>query len=379
LHQPAAPRPATAPRQTAPDRPATPPAPRKLAWTPQRPARSEQPPGFPQILDAPQAGTPAPSSRHTRTPGTRAALAAVAASTAEAVRTGAHRAAQGTKIGARKAAESTRTAAAATRETVGSAVVAGKEKVAETAAARRDRAADRPAPGPPSDGDDVLSAVDGPEIPFAERRINPTPVVLVAVAALVLVLFLISTRTLLAPPEPVSLPRNNPAPTATATAEPAPTAEPSPEETAPAEEPAGPPVIASLAPLDPEGDGGENPELTPRAMDGDPATIWRSRSYVNPEYGMKTGIGLAITLQQPATVSSVGLDLRGTGGLVQVRATSAEAPTEGEILAEGEMGPDTVLTFEPVETGSIVLWFPRLPTAESDGKNRIELAEVRVG
>jgi hypothetical protein len=201
--------------------------------------------------------------------------------------------------------------------------------------------------------------------------------VLVAVAALVLVLFLISTRTLLAPPEPVSLPRNNPAPAATAEA--TPTAEPSPEKTAPAQAPAGPPVIASLAPLDPEGDGDENPDLTPRAIDGDPATFWRSRSYVNPEYGMKTGIGLAITLQQPATVSSVGLDLRGTGGLVQVRATSPEAPTEGEVLAEGEMGPDTVLTFEPVETGSIVLWFPRLPAAESDGKNRIELAEVRVG
>ena len=374
--QTAAPRPA-APQQTAPDRPAAPPAPRKLAWTPQRPARSEQPPGFSQILDAPQAGPPAPSNRHTRTPATMAALAAVAGSTAEAVRTGARRAAQGTKVGARKAAAGTRTAAAATRETVGSAVVAGKEKVAETAAARRDRDTDRPAPGPRADEDDVLSAVDGPETPFAERRINPTPVVLVAVAALVLVLFLISTRTLLAPPEPVSLPRNNPAPSATA--EPTPTAEPSPEETAPAAAPAGPPVIASLAPLDPEGDGDENPDLTPRAMDGDPATIWRSRSYVNPEYGMKTGIGLAVTLQQRAKVSSVGLDLRGTGGLVQVRATSPEAPTEGEILAEGEMGPNTVLTFEPVETDSIVLWFPRLPTAESDGKNRIELAEVRVG
>jgi hypothetical protein len=44
------------------------------------------------------------------------------------------------------------------------------------------------------------------------------------------------------------------------------------------------------------------------------------------------------------------------------------------------MGPGTVLTFaEPVETDTLVLWFPRLPVAESDGRNRIELGELRVG
>ncbi|WP_052436814.1 hypothetical protein [Georgenia sp. SUBG003] len=291
---------------------------------------------------------------------------------------GARKAAEGTKEGARRAAESTRTAAAATRGTVGSAVVAGREKVAAAGETGRTRPDTAPIPTRPAYDEDLLSAVDGPEVPFAERRINPTPVVLVAVAALVLVLFLVATRTLLAPPEPVALPRNNPAPTASA--EPSPTAEPTPEETATTQEPAaGPPAIASLAPLDPEGDGGENPDLAARAMDGDPATYWRSRSYVNPEYGMKTGIGLAITLQQRAEVSAVEVDLRGTGGLVQVRATSADAPTGGDVLAEGEMGPGTVFRFDPVETDSIVLWFPRLPVAESDGKNRIELAEVRVG
>ncbi|PFG39795.1 murein biosynthesis integral membrane protein MurJ [Georgenia soli] len=374
---------AALPLQAATDRPATAPGPRTLSWTPKRPASPAQPPGFPQILDVTDADRATPSSRHTKNPGALAGLAVIAGSAVESLKQGARKAAEGTKEGARKAAEGTRTAAAATRETVGSAVVAGKEKVAEAGEARRSRPETAPIPTQqvpvrPSYDDDSLSAVDGPEVPFAERRINPTPVVLVAVAALVLVLFLVATRTLLAPPEPVSLPRNNPAPTASA--EPTPTAEPTPEQSATTQEPAaGPPLIASLAPLDPEGDGGENPDLASRAMDGDPATYWRSRSYVNPEYGMKTGIGLAVTLQQPATVSSVEIDLRGTGGLVQIRSTSPETPTEGDVLAEGEMGPGTVFRFDPVETESLVLWFPRLPTAESDGKNRIELAEVRVG
>ena len=138
-------------------------------------------------------------------------------------------------------------------------------------------------------------------------------------------------------------------------------------------------MIASLAPLDPEGDGAENPDLTPRALDDDPSTYWRSRSYVDPAYGMKTGIGLHIELEEESRVSAVVIDLMGEGGNVEIRATSPDTPTEGEVLAEGAMGPTSRFTFdEPVDTDSIVLWFTSLPVADSDGRNRLEVAELIV-
>ena len=167
-----------------------------------------------------------------------------------------------------------------------------------------------------------------------------------------------------APAQPAPEPTGDPEPTT-----------PEPEPTTPAE----PPEVAGLAPLDPEGDGAENPELTPNALDGDPSTYWRSRSYVDPEYGMKSGIGLHVELEQQTLVSAVVLDLMGEGGNVEIRATSASSPTEGDVLASGPMGPGTTFTFdEPVETDELVLWFTSLPVADSDGRNRIELAELGV-
>src|SRR5690606_5033970 len=83
------------------------------------------------------------------------------------------------------------------------------------------------------------------------------------------------------------------------------------------EEPTAAPVIASAVQLDPEGDGDEHPEAVDRAIDGDPSTFWFTRTYVSPTYGMKSGIGFAVTLAEPAQVSQVELSLNSTGGLVE--------------------------------------------------------------
>lgn len=218
------------------------------------------------------------------------------------------------------------------------------------------------------------------EVPFTQRRINPTPVVLGFFVVIVLLATILAIRTLGADPDPsrhsAGVP-TTPAATATPT-----TPEPQPTQPTPTEEPTPElpaPVIANLVPLDPEGDGAENPELTPRALDGDPSTFWRSRSYVDPAYGMKSGIGLAVSFEEESLVSAVTIDLMGHGGNVEIRATDPATPTDGEVLAEGPMGPDTIFTFEePLATDGIVLWFTHLPVADSDGKNRIELAELRV-
>ncbi|WP_413451708.1 lipid II flippase MurJ [Georgenia phoenicis] len=213
----------------------------------------------------------------------------------------------------------------------------------------------------------------GAPVPFRERHLDPTPIVLAVALVALLIGAIIAFRTITAAPDNYVAPEPTRAPATQEATEPE---QPEPEETAP---PAAPPVVASLAPLDPEGDGAENPELTPQALDGDPNTYWRSRSYVDPQYGMKTGIGLHVALQEATRVSAVTVDLMGQGGNVEIRATGPDTPTEGEVLASGPMGPATTFTFaEPVETDSIVLWFTSLPVADSDGRNRIELAELTV-
>ncbi|WP_225752582.1 hypothetical protein [Actinotalea sp. Marseille-Q4924] len=139
-----------------------------------------------------------------------------------------------------------------------------------------------------------------------------------------------------------------------------------------------PPQIASAQQLDPPptGDNNEHPEAVPLAHDGDPSTFWYTRWYASPDYGMKPGVGYAVTLAQPTAVASVTLQTSVNGGVVEVRATDPSTPTEGPVLASGPLGPETVLTFpEPVEAAHIVLWFPQLPQ-DSDGRNRVVLNEV---
>lgn len=245
-----------------------------------------------------------------------------------------------------------------------------------------------PQPAGPAahDPEDPFPPMPGSEPELAvSRRFDPTPVVLAIFALAVLIVSVLAFRTLTADPGP----RTPTAPTTTeapsepegSEAEEADAEEPEePTEAEPTEEPevTASPVIGSLTPLDPEGDGAENPDLTPQALDGDRSTYWRSRSYVDPQYGMKTGIGLSVVFEEESLLTEVVIDLMGEGGMVEIRDTTADDPTGGTLLAEGEMGPDSSFEIDGVVTEEIVLWFTRLPVADSDGRNRLEIAELEV-
>ncbi|BDZ42054.1 hypothetical protein GCM10025865_13530 [Paraoerskovia sediminicola] len=140
------------------------------------------------------------------------------------------------------------------------------------------------------------------------------------------------------------------------------------------------PVIESAEALDPEGEAsgdtvGEHPEAVQYAYDGQPETFWYTRTYARPTYGMKTGVGFLIKLEEKAPVSTIVLDTNNDGGTVEVRAGSD--PTEGKPLASGSFAPSTELEFDTTESDEFVLWFPELPST-FNGKNRVELNEILV-
>ncbi|CAM3719941.1 murein biosynthesis integral membrane protein MurJ [Occultella aeris] len=209
-------------------------------------------------------------------------------------------------------------------------------------------------------------------------RFNPTPIVILLMIALVILAGFLAFNSL-------NEARTSYAPTTDPTAtvpsegtDPAATTEPTQEPTTPP-----PPVVAtfvSARSLDPASGVGDNEDTAGRAIDGNPETTWNSLRYNNPNYGIKDGLGFAVELEAPTLITTVTLDVHGSGGIVQIRNTDPSAPNGGEVLAEGPMGPNTTYTLStPTELSSIVLWFPELPVAESDGRNRIELAEITVG
>ena len=153
-------------------------------------------------------------------------------------------------------------------------------------------------------------------------------------------------------------------------------ANPAPQQPAQPSQPAAPITISGAQSLDPFGDNNEHPELAGNLVDGNPGTEWYSRFYNSPTMDSKGGIGVAVTLASPAKVSAIDIQGTGSGGHVQIRATSSADPEGGALLAEGSFASGTTtFTFTPTETGSIVVWVTELPRS-SDGLNKATISEI---
>lgn len=142
------------------------------------------------------------------------------------------------------------------------------------------------------------------------------------------------------------------------------------------------PVLVSPAgvqALDPQGDGEENDQDAPRAIDGDPASAWETQRYNSQDFGrLKTGLGLAFDLGAPADVGSVTITAPGAGGTYEVRAATGPGYDGSTVIATGETGdaPSVLAPETPVTTQFVVVWFTSLP--QIDGEFRAAVSEVQV-
>lgn len=152
---------------------------------------------------------------------------------------------------------------------------------------------------------------------------------------------------------------------------------------APASEPAAPagpvPQVSGVRTLDPQGGDGENDETAPRAIDDDPSSFWRSSTYSSAQFGgLKDGLGMVVTLSEESAVSSVTLQVGGSGGAMELRSAPGQGLEGSEVIGTADPGSGTVTIelAEPVTTQNLLLWWTELPDA--DGSFRIELADVTV-
>ncbi|MBE6474594.1 MAG: hypothetical protein E7Z95_03310 [Actinomyces succiniciruminis] len=210
-----------------------------------------------------------------------------------------------------------------------------------------------------------------------ERAVNrTTTAVLIAVVLAVLVGVAFAVNNLLGLAgvkfQDDNIPAAKTVPTASATPTPEPESEPQEEQA----EPAAAIKPASAQSLDPFGDNNEHPENAGLVIDGATDQAWSSRYYYDASLAWKQGIGMAVTLEQEAEISGIDVQGTGTGGNVQVRATGADDPTGGTLLAEGAFTEGTTsFEFDPTTTGSVVLWVTDLPAA-ADGQFKVTISEI---
>jgi len=154
-----------------------------------------------------------------------------------------------------------------------------------------------------------------------------------------------------------------------------------PSSSAPAS--AAPLTGVTAADFDPQGTPQEeNPDQARLAVDGDPATAWRTSTYAQNfgPAGLKTGVGLVLDLGADHAVSEVDLTLVGSPTQVQV-FVMPDAPTS---LQGAEVAGQTTVTgtrgavrLDPAVDGRyVVVWLTRLPAVP--GGFRGQVAEVVV-
>lgn len=160
--------------------------------------------------------------------------------------------------------------------------------------------------------------------------------------------------------------------------EPAADAEGKGDEPAPAAPAPGPAVVPSgVTVFSPQGTP-DSPANAHLAIDGDPGTVWSTDAYFQPFPALKNGVGLMLTLPDPATLDSVTIDSPTPGTHVEIRT----APTPDAGLAQtqqiGAADLRPGVTEIPVRmegaTQNVLVWITELST--EGGQNQSAIGEV---
>lgn len=144
--------------------------------------------------------------------------------------------------------------------------------------------------------------------------------------------------------------------------------------------------IARVADFDPQGqDKAENPKEAPFAIDGDPATGWRTSTYFGSARlgGIKTGVGLTVDLGGPREVESIRLLFHGQPTSFSLYAAPPEqdrAPLSiaglKPIAVVANAGTDSTVSLPGgILTRNIVVWLTSVPKTGAD-EFRGEIREI---
>ncbi len=136
-------------------------------------------------------------------------------------------------------------------------------------------------------------------------------------------------------------------------------------------------ALASASGFDPDGDKRENDAQAPLAIDGDPATSWKSEGYLNgPAIAGKKGVGVIVTLAKESSVSAVTLTLPEEPQDVSVYLADRESLDGAQLLgtAQAARGSAELSATSPLTGRYIIVWFTK--AAPDNRKYRAWLAEL---
>jgi hypothetical protein len=126
---------------------------------------------------------------------------------------------------------------------------------------------------------------------------------------------------------------------------------------------------------------GDDTQAAGLAIDGNPATAWRSDWYTTPEFGnLYSGTGLLVNMGRPVTVSGVRVLLGGApGARLQLRIGSSPSLAGLPVVARRTSHGRTVRfrLASPARGRYVLIWFTRLPPDQT-GTFQVSIYDIRV-
>jgi hypothetical protein len=143
------------------------------------------------------------------------------------------------------------------------------------------------------------------------------------------------------------------------------------------EGPVGSARVLRVRSFDPLGDGQESDRLLANLTDGDPTTVWRTETYVDPLPLLKAGVGIAVSVEGTPTRLVIEGMSTGTLGTLRWRAQRSEDLADWETLQRFASDGRTLSIALPERPGGVwLVWIEDLP---ADGAGfRSEIGEVSV-
>ncbi|RCG17094.1 hypothetical protein [Streptomyces reniochalinae] len=142
--------------------------------------------------------------------------------------------------------------------------------------------------------------------------------------------------------------------------------------------------IEDVKDFDPQGDGSENPEKAPNAIDGKPETSWVTSHYIGrPDFGnLKSGAGLVLDLGKVRQVSRLKVDFAGKTSASFLAAPSSVSTMPSSLgsfskVSSGSGEHLTLKAKKPIKTRYVLVWLTKLPLSD-DGNYRGRVTEVQV-
>ena len=126
---------------------------------------------------------------------------------------------------------------------------------------------------------------------------------------------------------------------------------------------------ASAVAFGASGGQGDHSDLASQAIDGNPATAWRTDWYATARFGnLYPGTGLLVDMGRPVTITAAAITLgRAPGASLQLRvgAAPALAGLRPVARAAGAAGVVHLRLTRPAHGRYVLLWFTRLPPGPS--------------